>query len=97
MAHELALAGFAMESIEQPIDRLVVAQRVLDHAEMRRRDAVAYETLTVSLGRADEAPGQSKIDAGPSEQARQKKGAADVGQKADADLRHAKAIALPRH
>src|SRR5262249_59616414 len=42
-----------------------------------------------------DASGQSKIDSGPSEQTREKIGAADVGKKTDADLRHAEFVALP--
>ena len=47
--------------------------------------------------RTDQAPGQGKIGPGPPQQAGQKIGAADVGEKADAHLRHTEAIALPGH
>ena len=34
MPHEFALARVSMQPIEQPVDRMVVANRILDHAEM---------------------------------------------------------------
>jgi hypothetical protein len=83
-----------MKPIEQPVDRMIVAQRIFDHAEMRRWNTVAHEALAISLGGADDASGQREIDSGPPEQTREKIGAAYVGEKADTDLRHAKAIAL---
>src|SRR3990170_6658201 len=46
VAHELAFAGVPVEAVEEPVDGMVVAQRILDHIEMRGGDGVAHETLT---------------------------------------------------
>src|SRR5262249_35847763 len=97
VAHELALTRIAMKPIEQPVNWMIVTQRIFDHAKMRLWNAVAHEALAISLGGADDASGQREIDSGPAEQTRQKIGAADVGEKTDADLWHPKAIALPRN
>src|SRR5262245_18065307 len=83
-----------MEPVEQPVDRMIVAERVLDYREMHRPDGVADETLAKGFGRSDDAAGQGKIESGPTEQARKEIRAADIGQEADADLRHAEAVAL---
>src|SRR3990170_3288829 len=95
--HQLAFARVPVETVEKPVDRMVVAQRILDHIEMRSGDGVAHETLTVSLGRSDDAPGQSEVESGAAKQTGKEIGAANIGEKADADLRHAEAVALPRH
>ena len=76
---------------------MIVAERVLDHAEMRGRNGVADETLAIGFGRSDDASGQGKIEAGPAEQPRKEIRAANIGQEPDADLRHAEAVALARH
>ena len=97
MPYELALARVPMQAVEQPVDRMVVAERILNHAEMRGGHAVADQTMAIGFGGPDDAAGQRKIEPGPAQHARQEIGAATVGKKPDAHLRHAEAISLSRY
>ena len=80
--------GVAMKPIEQPIDRVIVAHRVLDDMEMRGGNVVADQAQAIGIGRADGAAGQRQVESKVVLQSREEIRAADIGQKADADLRH---------
>src|SRR5688572_15218177 len=97
MADELPFPRLPMQPVEQPVDRMVVAQRVDDDGKMRRRDHMADELQAISLARPDQTPGQRKIKADMVLEARQEIGPADIRDEADADLRHAGAIIFAGH
>src|SRR5688572_23242677 len=86
-----------MQAIEQAVDRMVVAQPIPDHSEMRRGDVMGNEPEPEGVGGSDGSAGEGEVDAGPTEQARKKIGASDIGKKANADLRHRHSIPLTRH
>ncbi len=76
---------------------MVGGERILDDTELARRNVVADETQTVRVSGADACAGQREIGSHPTHEPREEIGAADVGQKTDAHLRHGEAVAFRRH
>ena len=61
-SRELPFPGIAMKPIEQAIDRVIVAHRVLDDMEMRRGNVVADQAQAIGIGGADGSAGQRQVE-----------------------------------
>lgn len=77
-----------MQTIEQPINWMVVGDGILDDGKVCRRNAMRDEAAPVRVGATHAAAGERKIDSDPRRKPRQEIGAANVWQETNTNLRH---------
>src|SRR5581483_3307971 len=97
MRRQPALARRFSEGIENGVDRHGAAEAVEQRREARRRNTMGGDAGGQRVGGIEALAGERTIGAELARHARQEPGGADIGEEADADLRHGKLEAVAGH